>query len=94
MTMPQGGGHPDFEGMEHAPKDGGGRGNGGMGNGIENGQGESMKRPEQAQNGVSAGNALSTFAAYASILCWFAILTAILSGWFRKWRDHHDPKEE
>ena len=94
MTIPQGGGHPDFEGMEHTPEDGGGRGKGGMGNGIENGRGESMKRPEQAQRGVSVSNALSTFAAYASILCWFAILTAILSSWFRKLRDHHDPKEE
>lgn len=49
-----------------------------------------MKRPEQVQNGVSVSNAVSTFAAYASILCWFALLTAILSSWFRKQRDHHN----
>ena len=94
MSIPQGGGHPDFKGMEQAPEDGGDRGKGGMGNGMENGQGEPMRRPEQAQHGVSLSNALSTFAAYASILCWFAIPTAILSGWFRKQRDHHNPKEE
>ena len=53
-----------------------------------------MNRPEQAQHDVSVSNALSTFAAYASILCWFAILTAILSSWFRKLRAHHNSKEE
>ena len=99
MTIPQGGGHPDFEKMERAPEDGRGEGrdNGsgkGMGNGMENAQGESMKRPEQAQHGVSASSAVSTFAAYASILCWFAILTAVLSSWFQKRHTHHNSKEE
>lgn len=77
-TLSGGSGHPEFEEMEHTPEDGRSRGKGGMGNGAENGQGESMKRPEQAQHGVSLSNAVSTFAAYASILCWFAILTASL----------------
>jgi len=31
---------------------------------------------------------------WIKILCWFAILTAIIFSWFRKQHDHHDPKEE
>ena len=97
MTVPQEGGHPDFEEMEHAQEDGGGRGNGsyrGIGDGIENGQGKSMKRPEQNQYGISVSNAISIFATYASILCWFAIITAVLFNWFQKWRNHRKPKAE
>lgn len=95
MNIPQEGSRPDFGEMEHSPKDGGGRGNGsdkGMGEGIENGQGKSMQRPEQNQYGISVSNAISIFAAYASILCWFAIITAVLFNWLQKWRDHRKSK--
>lgn len=91
MTVSQEGQHPAFEEMEHAPGSGKGMGKGqgngfgkGMGNGMGAGQGKGMNHPEQGGHGASAGNAVSTFTTYASILCWFAIATAFLSGWFRK----------
>lgn len=58
-----------------------GRGKGGvagMGQGKA-GQGYGMNHAPQ---GISASNAISVFATYASILCAFAIATAFLSGWF------------
>ena len=93
MTLSQAGEHPAFEEMEHASgsgKDmGEGRGNGmgrgkdgegGMGQG-KGGQGYGMNHDQQD---ISMGNAISTFTTYASILCLFAIVTAFLSGWFKK----------
>ena len=93
MTLAQEGQRPAFEEMEHASGSGTGMGKG-MGNGMgrgngghggmgqgKDGQGVGMNH---AQQNVSMGNAFSTFLTYASILCWFAIVTAFLSGWFRK----------
>ena len=53
-----------------------------------------MKHPEQNQYGISVNNAISIFATYGSILCWFAIITAVLFNWFQKWRDYRKPKAE
>ena len=69
--------------MEHATGSGKGMGEG-MGNGMgreKGGPGHGMNPPPQ---GISMGNVISTFLTYASILCLFAIVTAFLSGWFRK----------
>ena len=93
MPFSQEGQHPAFEEMEHATGSGKGMGEG-MGNGMgrekggpggmgqgKDGPGHGMNQPPQ---GISMGNAISTFTTYASILCAFAIVTAFLSGWFQK----------
>lgn len=87
--------HPAFEEMEHAPENGRGMGKGqGMGNsagkGMGNGQGKAMNSSEHSR----VSNAVSTFAAYASILFWFAVVTAALSHWFRKRRSHCSTEKE
>lgn len=93
MAFSQEGQHPAFEEMEHATDSGKGMGKG-MGNGMgrgkggeggmgqgKGGQGYGVNHDQQS---ISIGNAISTFLTYASILCLFAIVTAFLSGWFRK----------
>lgn len=89
MTLSQEGNPPAFEKMEHTSGSGKGMGNGmGRGKGGEGGMGQGKGGPGYGMNhapqDVSLGNAISTFLTYASILCWFAIAAAFLSGWFQK----------
>lgn len=89
VTMSQGSEYPGFEEMEHVQGSGNGMGKGqGMGKGMDNGMGEGNgsgrgRGIDHPVQGASAGSAISTFAAYASILCWFAIVTAVLEYWMR-----------
>ena len=69
---------------EGRPGGGIGNGPGGFGEGMGRGQGGPGYGMNPAQQDISIGNAISTFLTYASILCWFAIVTTFLSGWFRK----------
>lgn len=89
MTLSQEGNPPAFEKMEHTSGSGKGMGNGmGRGKGGEGGMGQGKGGPGYGMNhapqDVSLGNAIFTFLTYASILCWFAIAAAFLTGWFQK----------
>lgn len=99
MTASQKGEHSGFEEMEHVPENGKGMGKGrnmgnGSGKGMGSGQGRGMNHPEQGEHGNSASNAISAFATYASILFWFAIVTAAFSHWFRKQRKDRNSEKE
>ena len=108
MGASQNGGFPAFDAMEHNGFDtmehngqgmgeGAGKGMGrdqsGFGEGRGRGQGDPGFDMNQAPQGLSIGSAVSTFAAYASILCWFAIVTAVLSAWVRKLLHANKSKE-
>lgn len=82
MVFSQRDDRPAFAEMEHPLGNGKGMGDG-MGKGVGNGKGEQGSM-NHAQEGLSAGSAISTCITYTSILCWFAIATAVLSGWFQK----------
>lgn len=89
MTLSQEGNHPAFEEMEHTTGSGKGMGNGmGRGKGSEGGMGQGKGGQGYGRNhapqDISLDNVISTVLTYASILCWFAIATAFLSGWLKK----------
>ena len=75
------------------PGKGMGRGQSGFGEDRGRGQGDPGFDMNQAPQGLSIGSAVSTFAAYASILYWFAIVTAVLSAWVRKLLHANKSKE-